>query len=45
MMGLSANAWHWTAAEFYASTAHEYFGAYEVYREINKDPDPLAGAK
>jgi hypothetical protein len=39
MMGLAIAAFHWSAAEFWASTPHEFYAAYETYREMNKRPD------
>jgi hypothetical protein len=39
MMGLAAAAFHWSPAEFYGATAHEFFAAYEAMREMNR-PDP-----
>lgn len=38
-MGLAAYAFHWTATEFWASTPHEFWSAFEVYQEANSDPD------
>lgn len=35
MMGIAAAAFHWSPAEFWASTPHEYWAAYEVYRDMN----------
>lgn len=44
MMGLACAAFHWSPAQFWRSTPHEFFAAYEAYREMNKPPD-AAGAK
>jgi hypothetical protein len=39
MMGLAAAAWHWSPADFRASTPHEWWAAYEAMLEMNKLPD------
>lgn len=39
MMGLAAAAFNWSAAQFWASTAHEYWAAYEIWREMNHSSD------
>jgi hypothetical protein len=38
-MGLAAAALHWPASEFWASTPHEFFAGFEVWREMNSKPD------
>ncbi|HWT12301.1 MAG TPA: hypothetical protein VN231_06080 [Allosphingosinicella sp.] len=38
-------AFHWTAADFYRSTPHEFFSAYEALREMNKPPEDSGGGK
>ena len=35
MMGLAAAAFQWSPAVFWGATPHEYFAAYEVWREMN----------
>jgi hypothetical protein len=37
-MGIAAAAFHWTPDIFWNSTPHEYWAAYEVYREMHKPP-------
>ncbi len=38
-MGIAACAFHWSPDIFWASTPHEWWAAYEVWREMNKKPD------
>jgi hypothetical protein len=38
-MGLAVALFHWTPAEFLASTPHEFFAAYEIHQEMNKPPE------
>jgi hypothetical protein len=35
-MGIAGAAWGWTAAQFMASTPHEYWATYEVWSEMNR---------
>lgn len=35
-MGYAANWFHWPPTAFWRSTPHEFWAAYEVYREMNK---------
>lgn len=39
MIGFAANVFHWSASEFFASTPHEYFSAYAMWREMNPPRD------
>jgi hypothetical protein len=39
MMGLAFAAFHWSSADFWASTAYEYFAGYEVWEQINSAED------
>lgn len=41
-MGLAAVAFHWSPETFWNATAHEFFAAYEAYREMNKPPEDSA---
>jgi hypothetical protein len=34
-MGLACAAFHWTPAQFWAATPHEWWASYEIYREMN----------
>lgn len=38
-MGFAAAALHWPPAAFWSATPHEYFAAYEMWREMNTAPD------
>jgi hypothetical protein len=42
MMGLAAAAFHWSPSDFAEATPHEYFAAYEVWRQMNKPSDRAA---
>ncbi len=33
-MGLAGAAFHWTAADFWAATPHEFFAVYESWIEL-----------
>lgn len=44
MMGLAIVEFGWTGPQFMASTAHEYFAAYEVWWAMNK-PAEQSGQK
>jgi len=39
MMGQAAAAFHWSPFEFWRSTSHEWWAAYEAYRDMHKKPD------
>lgn len=35
MMGMAAYFLHWSPAEFFASTPHEFWAAYEIIEQAN----------
>jgi hypothetical protein len=35
-MGIAIAAFHWSAAEFWSSTPHEFFAAYEQWLQLLK---------
>jgi hypothetical protein len=45
MMGFAGAILGWSPAEYYASTPHEYWAAYEVWREANTTSDDPTGVK
>lgn len=38
-MGLAVALFHWAPATFWGSTPHEYYAAWEGWREVNTVPD------
>lgn len=38
-MGIAVNLFHWSPSTFWSATPHEFWAAFDVWREINPPRD------